>query len=512
MIAHLFRRAGFGARPEELDDWEEQGLEAAVDYLVNFEHVEDNLVDLPDMTGCEEPTFDETDRLAVWWLNAMATTTRPLQEKMVLFWHHLFATSAAGVNHWYEMYLQNQNWRGYFDPDTGLVTRGLPPPFPLSPFPVGDFRQMLVYLTKDSAMLPYLDNASNFILSEEVGSNENYARELLELFSMGRVDPVTQEPNYTERDVRQASRALTAWSAAPADPMFCDEQQQVYNFLSRAFQFYEESHDIGPYDIFGQVGGSDADFLFDLIVTHKKSDERPSAVGRFLGFRLFRFFGYHQPEPEIIDALADVFDGEGVDEPYIIRNLLATIFTPGNVVSEAFYSTAIHEHVKSPTEMVVSAFRQLSPDGLGLLTPELSVQLANPELGIMGTMGQPLFYPPNVSGWREGPAWISTSSLLGRIEFANFLTTVLQPGAGGIDVQAIMEAHNLTPDNPRGIVDYFVDLLWPIEASVLTRQVLTDYLMTPSEIPEENTPENFVPMKVRGLLAVILSLPGFQFS
>ncbi len=359
-LVHLLRRVGFSAEPEDIERRSAQGLEQTVEALVDFEReqeldliVNGLNVDLPQ----PPPRFLET--LQTWWLRAMVTTARPLQEKMVLFWHGLFATSKDGVKDVRQMYLQNQNFRGNFHPDTGRIVIASPE----SPFPVGNFQQILVYLTKDPAMLYWLDNRLNRRLNDDVGGNENYARELHELFSMGAEDVVTGAPNYTERDVRQAARALTGWTVNP--------RLDALNNFPRTFVFNAAQHDPGPYEHLGQVGGDNADFIFQNIVFHRTPGQLQSAVGRFLGFRLFSFFGYEHPEPEIVNALADVFDGAHGEAPHDIRRMLRTMFMPGNPVSEAFYSDrAFQAHVKSPTEYLVGTMQLLKPAALDWEDPQ----------------------------------------------------------------------------------------------------------------------------------------------
>jgi uncharacterized protein (DUF1800 family) len=505
-IAHLLRRAGFAARPEEITAAVARGLQATVDDLINFERFPDvppdtTLVSALDLT---EEVFREQQGaffsgLTRWWLNAMITTQRPLQEKMVLFWHSLFATSVDNVFDVRQMYLQNQHFRGAFNPDRSVSSP--------SPFPVGNFRTMIEWLTKDPAMLFFLDNWINSKKDNTVGTNENYARELHELFSMGVDDVVAKVPNYTETDVRQASRALTGWSVAPWNP------NQAGNSFPRWFAFQPTvfrtriEHDFGPYDHLGKHGGSNANFIFDNIVQHRNPGQTQTAVGRFLGFRLFRFFGYHDPEPEIINALADVFDGRTGESPYNIRNMLRTLFTPGNLVSETFYSEkAFKAHVKSPTEYVISGFRLLKPDGL--TTAQQVIRMVNN--GMIG-MGQYLFHPPDVSGWREGPNWINTTFDLARFNYANAFAT-LQPVQGGPDVTRIVQQNNL--QTAEQVVDYFTNLMMPAEIPSEMRTTLITYLLA----QDNGTPGPFVlnqptiDKKVRGLIHLIMSTPDFQLS
>ncbi len=459
-LVHLLRRAGFAAEPEDIERRKAQGLEHTVDALVAFEQASEiDLItkglniDLP----LPPPRFLET--LQTWWLHAMVSTARPLQEKMVLFWHGLFATSKDGVKDIRQMYLQNQNFRGNFNPDTGRIINANPD----SPFPVGNFQRILVYLTKDPAMLYWLDNRLNRRLNNEVGGNENYARELHELFSMGPEDVVAQVPNYTERDVRQAARALTGWTV--------DFRLDGLNNFPRTFRLDAKHHDPGPYEHLGHVGGDHPDFIFQNIVSHRTPGQRQSAVGRFLGLRLFSFFGYENPEPEVINALADVFDGANGEAPYEIRNMLRTIFMPDNLVSEAFYSArALQAHVKSPTEYLVGTIQLLKPAGLEWDSPHTMAFVTRS----LQEMGQSLFRPPNVNGWREGLGWMNASLVMARFNFANDLTSGPRQGLPILDVKNLLERHHLQHASSEEMVDGIARLLLQMPVSVQARQALLD--------------------------------------
>jgi uncharacterized protein (DUF1800 family) len=419
----------------------------------------------------------------------MVTTPRPLQEKMVLFWHGLFATAARGVGDVRMMYLQNENFRGNFDPATGQVVR----PNPAGPFPVGNFRDILESLSMDPAMLYWLDNWKNRKRNSDVGSNENYARELMELFSLGVEDVVARMPNYTERDVKQASRALTGWSL-------------YYSNFYRVFQFNNAEHDPGPFEVLGVTFRGTGRQLFDIIVQHKNPGQQQSAAGRFLGYRLFKFFGYDEPEPEIINALADVFDGAHGEEPYSIRNVLRTLFTPGNPAAEAFYSDrAFKAHVKSPTEYVVTAFLMLRPDGLPrsqTLDSDLTAALIQ--------MGQLLFSPPNVGGWKEGINWINTRSALARVNFAFELIT-RRSSQEGIDVEGLVRRNRLR--TAEEVVDYFCRLLLQTKPSAGTRTNLINYLLAGADPGAFNVnAPGVIDNKVRGLIFLIMATPEYQLS
>ncbi|ETX08923.1 MAG: hypothetical protein ETSY2_02530 [Candidatus Entotheonella gemina] len=494
-IVHLLRRSGFAAAPEDIERGIAQGLEHTVEALVEFEQASeiDLIVHGLDVDSPRPPPrFLET--LQIWWLKTMVSTTRPLQEKMVLFWHDLFATSKDGVKDVRQMYLQNQNFRGNFNPDTGRIINAEPD----NPFPVGNFQQMLVYLTKDPAMLYWLDNRLNRRLNDEVGGNENYARELHELFSMGAEDAVARVPNYTERDVRQAARALTGWTVNTR----LDER----NNFPRTFRFDAERHDPGPYEHLGHVGGDNADFIFQNIVTHRHPGQRQSAVGRFLGFRLFSFFGYENPEPEIVNALAGVFDGANGEAPYEIRSMLRTLFMPGNPVSEAFYSEqAFRAHVKSPAEYLVGTVTLLKPSKLDWEEPHTKAFVTHS----LQNMGQTLFRPPNVNGWREGLGWMNASLAMARFNFANALTSGPRKDDPLFDVSAFLERNDLQEASSEEMVDAVTLLLLQAPVSDHARQMLVDYMNAPIRVLDHAERLN---IKVRGLIHLIMCMPRYQLS
>lgn len=525
-ITHLLRRAGFAARPEEIEAGVARGLAATADQLINFDRIPDNLGVLPTVPkghdehdGAEYMSMSEEDfryveghfieDINLFWLNAMVTTTRPLQEKMVLFWHHLFATSFDGVYDVRQIYLQNENFRGNFNPVTGQIVR----PYTLNPFPVGNYRQMLEYLSQDPAMLFWLDNWENHKHTPEVGSNENYARELLELFSLGVFDPVTGEPNYTERDVRQASRALTGWS------VHMPSETNADNFPRRFFfNGSRDVHDYGPYHVLGVTFSGDGRRLFDVIVQHKRPGQRQSACGRFLGYRLFKFFGYDDPEPEVINDLADVFDGVHGGERHNIRQMLRRIFTPGNPSAEAFYSEkAFRAHIKSPTEFLVSAYRLLNPGALQLILQnadrdDFPIVYRLPET--MRKMGQELFRPPNVGGWKDGVNWINTTLHLSRINMAAQIADARLPQQGGIDVRQLLldtglfQGSNFLQARKEPYVDYFTRLLLQTSITPELRQALVQYLNTPASGLGGDVERK----KIQGLIFLILTMPAFHLS
>lgn len=487
-IAHLLGRAGFGPRPDELDAALNKGLAATSDDLLHFDRVTDNLAVLDAKLDDKESPRTLSADLPNWWINAMASTTRPLQEKMVLFWHHLFATSADNIADFRQIYMQNQMFRGTYL--NGISAHS-------DSFPAGSFRKILEDLAKDPAMLFFLDNWINVKVNQNTSSNENWGRELMELFSLGVRDVVTGDPNYTEDDVRQVARSFTGWSVKtyPADPFFktfAFEPKDARDRITRP-------HDFGPYRLSSYfknaTGGTNADWTLDRIAERR-------STARFISYRLFSFFGYDNPEPEIVEALADVYFAN----QYAIRGVLSAIFTPGaGLASEAFYSDkALKAKVKSPTEYVISSWRRL---GGTIFTAQMARNASNS----MPQMGQRLFYPPDVSGWHEGVEWINTTFDLARFNYANSLA-ILQGNQGGIAVEAILSAYNL--QTAEQIVDHFFNRLTQRTPTYETRSNLIKYMYA----KDDGTPGSFVlnqdtiNKKVRGLLHLIMMTPDFQLN
>jgi uncharacterized protein (DUF1800 family) len=277
-----------------------------------------------------------------WWLRRMATGPRPLQEKLTLFWHGHFATSMEKVREPYYMWRQNELFRR---------------------LAADNWHQLLVEVAKDPAMLIWLDQAQ----SRKEKPNENFAREVMELFALG-------EGHYTEKDITEAARALTGWT------------------LDRGAQKFAERprlHDEGTKTILGQAGNFDGEDVMRIII------EQPQAAA-FITAKLWDFFAGAAPSPALNAALADVFRRAGSN----FKPLLRTMF-----LSEEFYaSDVVRVQVKSPVQWLVMAVRQLERD----LPPPLVCNT------MTRVLGQELFQPPNVKGWDGGLAWITTNNLLTR--------------------------------------------------------------------------------------------------
>lgn len=379
--AHLLNRATFAARPEEVERAVDRGPEETVDGLLRAARGAPEHFPVPDFgalrslwetvyhlarTRAPEAQRAEARRAAVradaekfeevrrWWVHRMIETRQPLREKMVLFWHGLLVSGRPDVEHAENLYRQNELFRR---------------------MALGNFRELILAVCRDPAMLEYLDNRSN----RKGRPNENFARELLELFTLGI-------GNYTEQDIKEAARAFTGWTLDGFE-----------------FTFNAAWHDDGPKTFLGQTGNWDGADIVRIIF------EQPAA-SRFLPRRLFEFFAYPQPEDSLVEEMAAVFRQNDFEVAPLLRAILT---------SEAFYSPrAMRTQVKSPVQLVVGTARLL----------QLPVEMVPWLVRAMDLMGQALMAPPNVGGWPSGEQWITTSTLLARYNFSALVLTGGMPG------------------------------------------------------------------------------------
>ncbi|ETW98006.1 MAG: hypothetical protein ETSY1_20450 [Candidatus Entotheonella factor] len=361
----------------------------------------------------------------------MVNTLRPLEEKLALFWHGVFATGYTKLNQPKAILRQVDMFRR-----CGM----------------GPFRTLLVEIAKDPAMIFWLDNKDN----HKEAVNENFGRELLELFSMG-------VGNYTEQDVRQCSHAFTGWTMRNA-PLHAARVSRdsvwPYGRLDWQFEYQAEDHDDGEKTFLGQTGRFDGEDIIDIIC------QQP-ATARFVARHLYTFFvadevqvpSWSEVPPrdsQAIDQLAETF----VQHNGEMRAVLRTLFNAN------FFKQAQFARVKSPTELVVGAVRMAG----GHRFPDVS----DVNLGLQaGFMGQQLLDPPSVEGWHTGNGWINTASLMTRINFASeqFADASL-PG-----VQSIIEyvaAQDATASANR-LVDVCLELMGPLSVSDVTRNELVEH-------------------------------------
>lgn len=364
---HLLRRAGFGGTRAEVEEFAKLDREEAADRLLGFESIDTAPLDgLLARRGFDIYRPGEAHRL---WLTRMAHSPRPLQERMTLIWHGLLVSQLSQIDGQYSRRIKVMD--GQIDLYRAMA------------LPVYDI--LLKAVSKNPAMMIYL----NTVESRAAHPNENYPRELMELFSMG-------EGNYSEDDVREAARAFTGWRIVPppraSDPNDRDEIEAIIREWEPEFFVARQLHDDGQKTFLGKTGNWDGDDIIDLILGHEASS-------RFVTSRLFREFVHDHPSDETIDALTAVWDASGHDVGEVVRAIL---------VSDEFYSEeAYRAKVRSPIELVVGAVRglELDWDFRGL---ERHAE----------TLGQVLYNPPNVAGWPGGTAWISSGTFFAR---ANFL-------------------------------------------------------------------------------------------
>jgi uncharacterized protein (DUF1800 family) len=436
-VAHLLRRAGFGYTPAELDLYTSLGFQGTLERLLNPERVDDSAVD-QHPTPAIDPTDDATRRQIQpakhWWFNRMLLTQRPLREKMTLFWHNHFATATSKVNNAPLMLQQMQLFR-----DFGL----------------GNFESLLQKVTRDPAMLIWLDNRLN-----RTGSpNENYAREVMELFTVGI-------GNYTETDVHEAARAFTGYT------------------LDKSFAsvFNARLHDGGQKTFLGQTGAFDADDILGILV-------RQPATARFITTKLFRYFVHDNPDSSSIDRLAGTLTSSNFD----IRATLRDLFTGPEFLSPA----AFHGLIKQPVDFTIGALKALN---IGPVGTEVLQSLAR--------MGQDLLNPPDVSGWRMGAAWINSSTLFERFNFAEQLATVRDPAKPYFaDLPA--QITGLGMRDSAALVDHYVGFLVDGDVTPEARQTLIDYVNSSGGMTFD---ANGLDLKARGLVHLTMAVPSYLLA
>jgi uncharacterized protein (DUF1800 family) len=443
-LAHLLRRAGFGLAPGELDARLDAGYEATVHSLLEPGGTDDGLGDLDRQIG-GLLDFSNIDDVRVWWIYRMIHSRRPLVEKMTFFWHGHFATAVSKVGNPYAMYVQNQLLR-----DHGL----------------GRFEELLQRISRDPAMLIYLDGSAN----KKAHPNENYAREVMELFTIG-------VGHYTEDDVREAARAFTGWTIA-----------------NDAFFLNANEHDEGPKKVLGHTGKLDGTDIIHLLAEHPATAER-------LTRKLFEFFAYEKPEPRVLAPLTQVWADTHGD----VREVLRALF-----LSPAFSSekAAYRARIKSPAEYVIGAIRSLG----GTIAPRQAV-------GVMARMGQDLFNPPSVKGWDGGLAWISTSTLFERFNFAASITTARGPeGTSHIAPESVFGG--IQPTTSAQMLDLAVAHLLDGRLEPEARQAIEAYLATPDpQGPKDGkgqpltlADKRVLDEKARGMIHLLLSTPEYQLN
>ncbi|ETX07147.1 DUF1800 domain-containing protein [Candidatus Entotheonella palauensis] len=460
LMAHLMRRAGFGATREELEARVAQGYEATVEDLLHPEAHE--AVDTYDLLRYHPWAWKPgtiQGMGASEWMYYMVNTQRPLEEKMVLFWHQVFATGVSKVDHYDEIIDQIAMFR-----DKGM----------------GDYRELLMALARDPAMIYWLDNCEN----HGNAVNENWGRELLELFSMG-------VGNYTEDDVRECSRAFTGWTMSPKLPRF------PMGRFDWHFEYKGEDHDDGEKTFLGHTGRFNGEDIINIVC------QQP-ATAQFMARHLYNFFVADEAQvpawsvtpprdPEAIETLAQVF----TESNYDMRSVLRVLF------NSDFFKEARFAKLKSPAEVVIGTLRLVGGEefpapGIGNLSRQV------------GYMGQELLNPPSVEGWHTGTEWINSGSLMRRINFtANLVGDVNRPG-----VQAILNTLRAQGElSPEALVDTCLDLMGPLDVNDATRQELIRHTSVGGPLTWDTAQASEAStQRVGELLQLIVSLRDYQFA
>ncbi len=460
LMAHLMRRAGFGATYEEIERRATNGYEATVEEL---------------LSPMEQPDLDRhlLERYFVDWkeMNAleinqtyltyrMINTQRPLQEKMTLFWHGIFCTGNSKCEHGRQIQDQLDMFRA---------------------LGMGSLHGLLLELSRDPAMVFYLDNC----MSHKDAINENFGRELLELFSMGV--GMDGHANYSEDDVKECARAFTGWTITNAIPRY------PYGRYASQFAFNTADHDEGEKTFLGETGNFGGEEIIDIIA-------RQPATARFVARHLYNYFVADEPQvpawqetpprdPEAIKMLEDAY----FESNYSLTAMLRTLFN-----SESF-KNARFAKVKSPAETVAGTMR-------------LVQDFTHPKPGLhpiameIRYMGQDLMNPPTVEGWHTGAEWIDSGTLVERINFAaDQVGNTSLPG-----IRAIIDrlsSEGVT--QPQAFVDRCLDMLGSYQLPDETRDYLVDHVEKGGQL---QTGTEDYGRRVGQTLQLIVATQEYQFA
>ncbi|GAB5442351.1 MAG: hypothetical protein Fues2KO_27000 [Fuerstiella sp.] len=395
LAAHLLRRATFGATGDRLQQTVNDGPETTIDRLFNNTSEPADFRQQIQSLAAASLATGNPKQLSAWWAYRMLHTPAPLLEKMTLFWHGHFATSAEKVEDAELMLEQNQLLREHA---------------------LGDFASLLLEISRDPAMLLYLDSATN----RKAHPNENYAREIMELFCLG-------EGQYSETDIRELARCFTGWEVR-----------------RKKFRFNRYQHDNGEKTVLGQSGRLGGEDGVQIVVGQE-------AAATFIASKLVRYFVMDEPWPsaELVAPLARQLLDDDMNVATTVRRILT---------SNLFYSThAVARKVKSPVELVIGFLRTLEGSTNTIAMAEALDQL-----------GQGLFYPPSVKGWDGGRTWINSSTLLGR---SNFIRRLLENEKTRFDRGSLTEyLASIDVKTPAQLIDFLQQSLFAVPIPTAARE------------------------------------------
>jgi uncharacterized protein (DUF1800 family) len=440
-VAHLYRRAAFGATWDELQAGLKDGPEKTIDRLIQGSPV-DNRFDADTSNYLRDTArrANDGDLASAWWLQQMCFSADPFREKITLFWHNHFATSQAKV--------QSVDYMlGQYDL--------------LRQHALGQFDEMLQGISKDPAMLVWLDT----IQSKKGKPNENYARELMELFSLGI-------GNYTEKDIREAAKAFTGWEIA-----------------NGKYRFNTKQHDVTTKTVFGKSDNFNGDGIVKLCLEHP-------ACAKFIISKLYRYLISETDviDPKLIEPLVTSFR-----QDYHIGKLVETMIRSNLFFSESAY----RQRIQSPVEYGVGLVRAMEAD---FGAANNTVNLAE----TMQSLGQHLFFPPSVKGWDGGPAWLNAQTLLAR---QNFALAVCEKRSDGTPLPLKL-LRRLGKNSPKEQVDTLVDLFLGGDLNAQAKQKLLDYATQSRtrKFPSYWGKDHAEAQPIIGLAHLTLCVPEYQLA
>ena len=465
LMAHLMRRAGFGAGRDELETRVDRGYEATVEDLIHPERAPDVDEDLFERYLPEYAELAGIESNQQGWVQRMVSTKRPLQEKMALFWHGILCTGFAKVDNGSMMTAHIELFREH-----GF----------------GSFGNLLLELSRHPTMVYFLDNVDN----HKGTINENYGRELLELFSLGV--GMDGEVNYTEDDVKAASRAFTGWNLEPTPPVF------PYGRSRWKFRYDPADHDNDEKTFLGETGCWNGEDIIDIIM-------RQPATARFIARHLYNFFVADEPQipawkdtpPRDMEAIR-ILEKSFVDNDADMRSILRTLF------NSDFFKEARFTKMKSPADVVVGTMRlvkdhqEIKP-GLYPIMQETTF------------MGQDLLNPPTVEGWHTGREWIDSGTLVERINFV--ADQVGNQSLPGVKLIVDRMSDGASGMSPAELVDGCLDLMGPIEVGEKTRSSLIEHASGGGEIRRGTEEERGIfARRVTEMLQLIVATAEYQYA
>ena len=478
-IEHLLRRAGFGARPDELDLYGQMSVDEIVDSLVEFQSQTDDVdskIGKPGYVGTTtrgvfSPNSNITDARQRW-LFRMVHSDRPLQEKMALFWHDHFATGYTKIAGALGATEGTRYMAAKPSEDAGGVRGQL---HLFRDMALGNFRDLLTAIAKDAAMLVWLDGRTNF----KAKPQENFAREIMELFTMG-------VGNYTEQDVYAGARVFTGWNLQR--PGSAADGSQHYEFFYSAAQHDTDAKtfNFAIYPDGGRTiparsaaaGMQDGVDLIAALVANPNT-------ARYLAKKLFRFFvsEFRDPDESFVNRIAGVFLNTKGDMRRVMREVFLS--------SEFWEPRSYWARYSWPVEYVVRSLKDIGWTGFSVdaaLTP-------------LSNMGQTLFDPPDVSGWPGGPNWISSATMLARMNYASTLA--------GNQRFNLATASKSSGTTPRAFLSYFMD---QIATSQLESGVSAEWMTYLTMTGNWTGTDAQLQAKAAGLVHLIAGSPEYQFQ